>query len=228
MSKEDLEETEMDSENRKEQGIRIYNGYIWEVGPSSPEFSRELKKLRRKRKIQIMLGYIWKYASYGFLIFLSSSFLVLYFKGDVRATCLQWIRALMDDGMTDYPTTSLDKDIEPAAGFTLGYVPDGYVLKSADMGELTGSVTYCKGTKQLIFHYISAKDANTMIDNENCTLSQLELADGTLCDLYKSNSGESDSRLIWQKKNYMCTLHMSISDEEEIIQIANGIKLQGS
>ncbi len=228
MSKEDLEETEMDSENRKEQGIRIYNGYIWEVGPSSPEFSRELKKLRRKRKIQIMLGYIWKYASYGFLIFLSSSFLMLYFKGDVRATCLQWIRALMDDGMTDYQTTSLEKDVEPAAGFALAYVPDGYVLKSADMGELTGSVTYCKGKQSLKFHYTNAQNTDTLVNNEYSNLSHLELADGTICDFYKSSFNTISDKIIWQKENYICTLYVSDIERNELIKLVEGVKITHS
>ncbi len=167
-----------------------------------------------------------------FVLLIGSFILIGALDRDVRATCFQWIKTAVSGGMTNYKTTSSDKTIsadinnESVAGFSLEYIPDGYMLKSADMEKDMGTVTYCKGTEQLIFHYAIAKDADTSVDNENSTLTHKELQDGTFCDLYQSNSDKSDSRLIWQKEDFLCTLYITGLEENDIIRIAEGVKLK--
>ena len=169
-----------------------------------------------------------------FVLLIGSFILIGALDRDVRATCFQWIKTAVSGGMTDYQsassekTASPNKDNEPAAGFTLEYIPDGYVLKNADMGKRTGNVIYCKGTAQLNFNYITANGTDTLINNEYCDLSHVELKDGTVCDLYKNVSGEYDSKLIWQKENFTCTLYVFCIDEKELVQIAEGIKIINS
>ena len=46
--------------------------------------------------------------------------------------------------------------------------------------------------------------------------------------LYKNVSGEYDSKLIWQKENFTCTLYVFGIDEKELVQIAEGIKIINS
>lgn len=190
----------------------------------SPEFHKKMEKLFRKHKRKAWLFNIGKNVATFLILLVTSFFLLCVLNEDVRATCLQWVKTITGDGMTDYKVISSDKESESVAGFTLEYIPEGYVLKSADMGKVSGNTTYHKGKNSLEFYYMNVNNSNAKIDSENNITSQIKLDDGTICDFYKSDSDQTKSKLIWQKEEYMCTLLISQTDENELVFIANGIK----
>lgn len=235
MSDDELLEQAVSEEYEQKQYIFYSSEEVMdmeEIEPS-PEFQRKLNKLFRQEKWKRKLCSFGRNAASLFIVFLGSFYLLCALDSDVRATCIQWIKTAVSGGMTNYQAASPDnvspnKKNEQVAGFSLEYIPDGYVLKSADMGECTGKATYCKGTKQLEFSYIIAKNADALISNENSKLSHIELNDGTVCDLYKSVSDGHDSKLIWQKRNFICTLYVSEVSENELAQIAESVKITDS
>lgn len=203
-----------------------------EIKPS-PEFQQKLDKLLKRERWKRKFRRLGQNIASFIIVVIGSFSLLCTLDQDVRATCFQWIKTTVNGGMTDYQSVTPDnkssnKDNEPVAGFSLEYIPEGYVLKSADMGEDIGIVTYCNSSKQLIFQYNTTKDTTTSIDNEKSTLSHIELSNGTVCDLYESNTNESNKRLIWQKENYICTLYVTEFEENELIQIVEGIKIKDS
>lgn len=190
----------------------------------SPEFHNKMAKLFKKHKRRIWLFRIGKNIAFFLILAVSSFLLLCILNEDIRATCLQWVRTMASDGMMDYSTVPSDKKNNSTAGFTLEYIPEGYVLKSADMGEEEGHALYYKGEKQLDFYYISNQDANLSIDNANYTFSQIKLENGTICDFYKDQSSNNVDTLIWQNEGYICMLSISGINEDELVRIANGVK----
>ena len=234
MSKEDdLLEKAVQEEYEKEQYIFYSSEEFRDMAEQEPppeilyRLSGMSWKYRWKRRLRRLGQNIA-----SLLVLLIGSFILMgALDRDVRATCIQWIKNAVSGGMTNYQaassekTSSPNKENEPTAGFTLGYIPDGYVLKNADMGKETGKATYCKETKQLKFSYIYANGIDTLINNENSDLFHVELNDGTVCDLYKNTSEGYGTKLIWQKENFTCTLYVSDIDEKELIKIAEGVKI---
>lgn len=191
----------------------------------SPEFHNKMAKLFKKHKRRIWLFRIGKNIAF-FLILAASSFLLLcILNEDIRATCLQWVRTMASDGMMDYSTVPSDKENNLTAGFTLEYIPEGYVLKSTDMKDMSGNISYCYGNNELDFYYMMENSTIATIDNENSIASHVELDDGTVCDFYKSNSSKTKSKLVWRKGEYICTLLISQINENELVPIANGVKI---
>lgn len=232
MSDDELLEQAVSEEYEQKQYIFYSSEEVMdmeEIEPS-PEFQRKLNKLFRREKWKRKLRSFGRNAASLFIVFLGSFYLLCALDSDVRATCIQWIKTAVSGGMTNYQTAtpdniSPDRKNEPVAGFSLEYIPDGYVLKSAEMEKDIGNVTYCKGTKKLTFSYIITKDADTLINNEDSNLSHIELNDGTVCDVYNSHSDELNNKLIWKKENFTCTLYASDTDKEELARIAEEVKI---
>ena len=228
MSMNKLLEDALSEEYRRELDALPSSEELKEMILVSSEFHRKMEKLIKQHKRKLWLLNIGKNVAV-FLALVASSFLLLFaLNGEIRATCLQWVRTMTDNGMTNYKTVSSDKENKATAGFSLEYIPEGYVLKNADMREQTGHVLYYKGEKELEFYYMPSQRNNTYIDNENYTFSHIELEDGTVCDFYKDQSDKHDDTLIWQKNGYNCILNVSEIEENELIRIANEVKIVNS
>ena len=215
MFDEELLRQALREEYKREQDTLPSSEELKEIIQVSPEFHEKMARLIKRHRIKTRFYKIAKNTA-ACLIIITCSFLLLFaINEDVRATCLQWIRT-----MTGYESAAVPVEPQQIVGLTLGYVPEGYVAKSSETNEFTGNILYTRGSDQIEFYYTRSDSAHTAIDNEDRTAAQLELANGTLCDLYKGK--ESDS-LIWQRGNYNCVLTVSNLAEDELKQIADKI-----
>lgn len=224
MSNDDLLKKAVCEEYRREIEALPSTEELEEMIVVSPEFHKKMEDLFKRHKRKTWLCRLGKNIAV-FLILAACSFLLLcILNEDIRATCLQWVRTMTSNGMTDYNAVPSDKINESIAGFTLEYIPEGYVLKSANMRETDGHAAYFKGEKRLDFFYMASQDSSLSVDNDNYTFSQIELENGIICDFYKGQASNNVDTLIWRNKGYTCTLSTSGINEEEIIRIANGVK----
>lgn len=220
MFDEELLRQALREEYKREQDTLPSSEELKEIIQVSPEFHEKMARLIKRHRIKTRFYKIAKNTA-ACLIIITCSFLLLFaINEDVRATCLQWIRTMTGSGMTGYESAAVPVEPQQIVGLTLGYVPEGYVAKSSETNEFTGNILYTRGSDQIEFYYTRSDSAHTAIDNEDPTAAQLELANGTLCDLYKGK--ESDS-LIWQRGNYNCVLTVSNLAEDELKQIADKI-----
>lgn len=224
MSNDDLLKKAVCEEYRREIEALPSTEELEEMIVVSPEFHKKMENLFKKHKRKTWLCRLGKNIAV-FLIIAACSFLLLcILNEDIRATCLQWVRTMTSNGMTDYSAVPSDKKIESTACFTLEYIPEGYMLKNADMREIDGYAEYFKGERRLYFHYMTSQGSSLSVDSENYTFSQIELENGIICDFYKGQASNNVDTLIWQNKGYTYMLSISGINEEEIIRIANGVK----
>ena len=224
MSNDDLLKKAVCEEYRREIEALPSTEELEEMIVVSPEFHKKMENLFKKHKRKTWLCRLGKNIAV-FLVLAACSFLLLcILNEDIRATCLQWVRTMTSNGMTDYSAVPSDKKIESTACSTLEYIPEGYVLKNADMREIDGYAEYFKGERRLYFHYMASQGSSLSVDSENYTFSQIELENGIICDFYKDRTNNNIDTLIWQNKGYTCMLSISGINEEELIQIANGVK----
>lgn len=191
----------------------------------SLKFYKKMEKLIRRHKIMALGRTIGRNAAMLLIVLLSTLVLLCAINEDVRATCLQWIRTMISGGMTQYQPVSTDGEGEKAAGFMLEYIPDGYVMKTEDMDEDSGYVIYVKGDAILGFNYVMIDGTSALVDNEDSFLSHWTLADGTPCDLYAADFVGDQKKLLWKRGAYICELYIMNLDEDEILQIAENVRM---
>lgn len=225
MFDEELLRQALREEYKREQDTLPSSEELKEIIQVSPEFHEKMARLIKRHQIKTRFYKIAKNTA-ACLIIITCSFLLLFaINEDVRATCLQWIKTMTGSSMTGYESAAVPGVTQQIAAFTLEYVPEGYALKSSEINELTGNMLYTRGDDQIEFYYTRSDSTHTAVDNEDRRVTQLELKDGTLCDLYKGKEYDS---LIWQKKNYNCVLTVSNLTEEELKQIADKIDVSDS
>lgn len=103
--------------------------------------------------------------------------------------------------------------------YTLGYVPDGYVMESYSMNEVVSTTILSNGEKEIVFsQYIL--NGRTGLDNENTNYQYFYIDDIKVASIEKSNI----RILYWNTDEYAFGLSIDVKfSEEEIITIISSI-----
>lgn len=103
----------------------------------------------------------------------------------------------------------------------LGFVPDGYELRSAFYSDCNVSLTYENADEMYIyFDYGSAENSMLSIDNERHSYTELNY-DGTAYYFYEANE-EDFSTLIWYDDGYYYSID-ALLDKDMLIKTAQNI-----
>lgn len=103
----------------------------------------------------------------------------------------------------------------------LGYIPDGYELRSAFYSDCNVSLTYENTDEMCIyFDYGSAENSMLSIDNERHNYTQLNY-DGTTYYFYEATE-EDFSTLIWYDDGYYYSIDAQL-DKDTLIRTAQNI-----
>ena len=104
----------------------------------------------------------------------------------------------------------------------LGYVPDGYELRSVYYMGNANLLTYeSEDEKSLYFNYSLAEDSSITVDNESHSYKET-IKNNKIYYFYKSEQ-DNFNTLIWFDEKYAYSIDAQIS-EDEIIKIAENIK----
>lgn len=103
----------------------------------------------------------------------------------------------------------------------LGYIPDGYELRSAFYSDRNVSLTYENADEMCIyFDYGSAENSMLSIDNERHSYTELNY-DGTAYYFYEANE-EDFSTLIWYDDGYYYSID-ALLDKDTLLKTAQNI-----
>lgn len=104
----------------------------------------------------------------------------------------------------------------------LGYVPDGYELRSVYYMGNANLLTYeSEDEKSLYFNYSLAEDSSITVDNESHSYKEI-IEYNEMFYFYKSEQDDFNT-IIWFDGKYAYSIDAQIS-EDEIIKIAENIK----
>ena len=104
----------------------------------------------------------------------------------------------------------------------LGFIPDGYELRSAFYSDCNVSLTYENADEMCIyFDYGSAENSMLSIDNERHNYTELNY-DGTTYYFYEA-AEEDFSTLIWYDDGYYYSIDAQL-DKDTLIRTAQNIE----
>ncbi len=104
----------------------------------------------------------------------------------------------------------------------LGYVPDGYELRSVYYMGNANLLTYeSEDEKSLYFNYSLAEDSSITVDNESHSYKEI-IEYNEMFYFYKSEQDDFNT-IIWFDGKYAYSIDAQIS-EDEIVKIAENIK----
>ena len=191
----------------------------------TPEFERKIRRLIRKEKyshIPKLVGqYILKIAA-GVAIILALTLGTILTVPEVRATVLNVIIEWFDTN-TSY---RFSESSETTVVLRPSYLPTGFHESSISQ---TGSMTTIiyKDIEDNSIYYICAPihaGYSFAIDNEHSDHSQITI-NGIKADLYKAQTDQDSTHIIWQENQ--TSLHlMSTITYQELIKMAESIQIK--
>ena len=117
---------------------------------------------------------------------------------------------------------STGSDVEFNKNIQLGYVPEGYELRSVYYSESDVALTYeATNDTYLYFEYGLGSNSQISYDNERHELIEIN-DNNTVYYFYKAAKADSESTLIWYQSGYYYSIDAQIS-QDEFIKIAESI-----
>jgi len=117
---------------------------------------------------------------------------------------------------------STGSDVEFNKNIQLGYVPEGYELRSVYYSESDVALTYeATNDTHLYFEYGLGSNSQISYDNERHELIEIN-DNNTVYYFYKAAKADSESTLIWYQSGYYYSIDAQIS-QDEFIKIAESI-----
>lgn len=208
----------------------------------SPEFHQKMMKLISHSYRLAMVRRNMKRVAAFFLAALATLLLLCTINEDIRAFCVRFLKENLFGGMTAYTSpadsSSVESLVEPdkdeIIGFRLGYVPEGFEYDEERSvvreGFCRGRLVYTNNKKgsAIVLRYFASDKGLISMDNQHSKVDVIQLANGSVCEYYKSQKEGSESALLWETGEYFC--YLMIDDwqegweEKELIKIANNVE----
>lgn len=117
---------------------------------------------------------------------------------------------------------STGSDVEFNKNIRLGYVPEGYELRSVYYSESDVALTYeAANDTYLYFEYGLGGNSQISYDNERHELIEIN-DNNTVYYFYKAAEADSESTLIWYQNGYYYSIDAQIS-QDEFVKMAESI-----
>lgn len=105
----------------------------------------------------------------------------------------------------------------------LGYVPEGYELRSILFTNVRTSLTYENDSGEIIiFEYTEIAGSQLLIDNEDQDFIIIEI-DGQKYYFYESDNNNNDNKIMWSDNNCFYVISAPL-DKDLIVEIAENTK----
>lgn len=191
----------------------------------SSNFVKKIQKIRRsvgRRELAIGITVFVRKAAVTAAVIMGVLFIGFLTQPKVYAAVEDVVRSVFDNH------DKYTYQGEPAKGTfdeykRLGYVPDGYELRSIVYGKSIAALTYENADEETIdFDYGFADSVSISIDNERHDYKRIR-CNGQTYYVYSAIEKSDKSTIIWYDDDYIYSIDAQLS-ESELIKIAENVK----
>ena len=189
----------------------------------SERFERKMRSIIRRGNHPIMYKALQRVACM-LLILLMLFSSVMIFSTDARAVVIGWIKEQYETFYHYFfptETETAEKD-----EYTLGWVPDGYVLANSFSSPDMATQVYLHSTGNMIqFTYLyGTEKTSDYIDSEDYECYEVAMKE-TTAEIFISTSPEKTNGILWEDETSHVFFSISAPlQESELLQLAQGVK----